>query len=365
MRRTKKLMPLAVGLIATLLLAGCQNGDDAESLNPASDGQKSEAEQDGYGDGSNKKSDLASPTKLKVKDDAELGQVVVDAKGFTLYRFDKDTADPPTSNCDAECEQKWPPVWASDEITIEGGDNSKTGTVEWENGQKQVTLGGWPLYYYAGDTAPEQTNGEAMGDVWWAVSPSGKKAKDDNGAGDDGGNAGAEEQNSAADGDNGGGGERQWTPGTTVLKTKKNDKLGEIIVDGEGRTLYRFDKDTADPPATNCDAACEEKWPRLMAGKDVLLDGQKVKWDGSDSEIGLLEFPDGSCQVTLGGWPLYYYAEDEKAGDVEGEGVGDVWWTVSPSGKRAKDDDGSGADVSAGKGEGGGDASSYGGGGGY
>nr|WP_246422041.1 hypothetical protein [Nocardiopsis mwathae] len=349
-------MPLAVGLIAALVLAGCKDGDP-QSLNPASDGEQNEAGQEGDGDGK-KDQDLASPTKLKVKDHDELGDIVVDEKGFTLYRFDQDTADPPASNCDADCEQKWPPVWAGEGITIEGGDDSEAGTLEWDNGQEQVTLGGWPLYYYAGDTAPDQTNGEAMGDAWWAVSPTGKKAKDDNGAED--ADEGAEEQN-AAEGDGGQSGERQWSSEKTVLKTKQDPELGEIMVDGEGRTLYRFDQDTADPPASNCDADCEEQWPRLMAGKEVEIDGKKAKWDGSDSEIGLLEFPDGTCQVTLGGWPLYYYVGDTAAGQTTGEGVGDVWWAVNSEGKRAKDVNGGGGGASADKGNGGGG----GGGGGY
>src|SRR6476661_1695423 len=51
----------------------------------------------------------------------------------------------------------------------------------------------------------------------------------------------------------------------TVLSANSTDKLGTVVVDGQGYTLYRFDKDTAKPPASNCAGECAQKWPPVLA----------------------------------------------------------------------------------------------------
>jgi predicted lipoprotein with Yx(FWY)xxD motif len=51
-------------------------------------------------------------------------------------------------------------------------------------------------------------------------------------------------------------------------------------------------------------------------------------------EIGTITGVDGSTQVTLNGWPLYYYAGESAAGDTNGQGVGGVWWVLTPEGEK-------------------------------
>jgi predicted lipoprotein with Yx(FWY)xxD motif len=113
---------------------------------------------------------------LRTTSNSSLGTIVVDGSGRTLYRFDKDSASPPTSNCTGACAQLWPPILVGTQITLSGINRSLLGTIKRSDGAVQLTLNGWPLYRYAGDSAPGQTNGEGVGGVWFAVRPTGAKA---------------------------------------------------------------------------------------------------------------------------------------------------------------------------------------------
>jgi predicted lipoprotein with Yx(FWY)xxD motif len=113
---------------------------------------------------------------LRTTSNSSLGTIVVDGSGRTLYRFDKDSASPPTSNCTGACAQLWPPILVGTQITLSGINRSLLGTIKRSDGAVQLTLNGWPLYRYEGDSAPGQTNGEGVGGVWFAVRPTGAKA---------------------------------------------------------------------------------------------------------------------------------------------------------------------------------------------
>ena len=117
-------------------------------------------------------------TILSANSTAQLGTVVVDGQGYTLYRFDKDTAKPPTSNCAGECAQQWPPVLATPgaPLTVEGVAQEVVGTINRPDGSIQLTLGGWPVYRYSGDPQPGATAGQGVGGTWAAVTPDGGKA---------------------------------------------------------------------------------------------------------------------------------------------------------------------------------------------
>ncbi|MGC9665523.1 hypothetical protein ACNTMW_03090 [Planosporangium sp. 12N6] len=114
---------------------------------------------------------------LRVQNVAGVGEVVVDGDGYTLYRYDKDTAKPPKSNCMEDCWMKWPPVMHTGDLRVEGFDQAAIGTVaRTEDATRQVTIGGWPVYRYSGDAAPGEAKGHGLGNVWFAVTPQGKKA---------------------------------------------------------------------------------------------------------------------------------------------------------------------------------------------
>lgn len=115
---------------------------------------------------------------LAAKDEAELGTIVINEGGFTLYRFDKDTAKPPSTTCVDACATKWPPVTVdpTGKLGLAGVDKAAVGLVKRPDGTSQLTLGGWPVYRYAGDTTPGATSGQGVGGTWFAVTPDGKKA---------------------------------------------------------------------------------------------------------------------------------------------------------------------------------------------
>jgi predicted lipoprotein with Yx(FWY)xxD motif len=110
----------------------------------------------------------------------DLGDVVVDAEGMTLYMFDNDTQGGDTSSCTGQCLEQWPPLFTDSETPTGSADiTGELGTIESPDGQLQVTLNGWPLYYWVNDTAPGETTGQAVGDVWWVLDPAGEPIRDE------------------------------------------------------------------------------------------------------------------------------------------------------------------------------------------
>ncbi|MEV8420561.1 SCO0930 family lipoprotein [Streptomyces niveus] len=300
---------LAVTAVAVLALTTACGQDKGESPNgqavgaaaPADGGYGSDT---GYGDESAAEPKTAG--QLAVWDSKKLGKVITDSEGFTLYRFDNDTAEPPKSTCAGECEKAWPVVAAGDVKAAAGTDASKIGEVTRDDGTKQLTLGGWPMYRYAKDTNPGDANGQGVGGTWFASAPDGKKAAV--------GAAGAEEA----------GGTEADLAGLSV---RKDPKLGEIVVDSKGMTVYRFKKDSAWPMKTACTGACLEKWP-------VVAPVDKNDTEGIIKK-GFVTFdrPDGIKQQTIDCWPIYTFAGDAKPGDTNGQGVGGTWYAVAPDSK--------------------------------
>lgn len=102
----------------------------------------------------------AAPTKMM---DTDLGSVLVDQNGMTLYTFDKDT--PGTSNCYEQCAINWPPFYADSGAMAEG----EYTLVQRNDGTEQWAYDGMPLYYWKNDTQPGDTTGDGVGDVWHVV----------------------------------------------------------------------------------------------------------------------------------------------------------------------------------------------------
>jgi predicted lipoprotein with Yx(FWY)xxD motif len=105
-----------------------------------------------------------------------LGSVVVDAKGMTLYMFTKDTQGSGKSACAGQCLAAWPPLFTDATPTGEGVSGALA-TITTPDGKKQVTLNGWPLYYYAKDTKPGDTTGQNVQGVWYVLDGNGTPVK--------------------------------------------------------------------------------------------------------------------------------------------------------------------------------------------
>jgi predicted lipoprotein with Yx(FWY)xxD motif len=104
-----------------------------------------------------------------------LGTVLVDSQGRTLYLFQKDSGT--KSACFGACAAAWPPLRANDKPTVGSGANaSLVGTAPRSDGKPQVTYNGHPLYLYQGDQSAGDTNGQgltAFGGGWFALSSAG------------------------------------------------------------------------------------------------------------------------------------------------------------------------------------------------
>jgi predicted lipoprotein with Yx(FWY)xxD motif len=105
-----------------------------------------------------------------------LGKLLVDSQGRTLYLF---TADHGSSDCTGACAVNWPPLLANGKATVgSGAKTSLVSTTARGGGKTQLTYNGHPLYRFANDTQPGQTNGEglnAFGGNWYAISPAGSQ----------------------------------------------------------------------------------------------------------------------------------------------------------------------------------------------
>ena len=107
-----------------------------------------------------------------------------------------------------------------------------------------------------------------------------------------------------------------------------SSRLGNILVDGDGRTLYAFTKDKGDQSA--CSGDCATSWPALTGPATA----------GTGVQASLLSTSrqaNGKSQVTYGGKPLYHFAGDAKPGDTNGQGVGNVWFALTADGELAKE----------------------------
>ena len=169
---TKRFSALALtALLALPLLAGCGSSTRlvVERHPPAASsttaGSGGEAEESG-----------AETIKTTSND---LGTILVDGEGKTLYLFEGDTGS--KSMCSGGCAGAWPPVTTEgDPQAGSGVTASMLGTTKRDDGATQVTYGGHPLYYYYGDTSPRPTTGQGLDDYdaeWYVLGADGKKVE--------------------------------------------------------------------------------------------------------------------------------------------------------------------------------------------
>ena len=110
---------------------------------------------------------------------------------------------------------------------------------------------------------------------------------------------------------------------TPTVKVTQDAKLGAILTDGQGMTLYTFKKDK--PGESACVDACAKRWPPLTVPEG----SQPMAAPGIPGKLGQIERKDDTYQATYNGMPLYRYAGDSKAGDTNGQGLGGNWSVVA------------------------------------
>jgi predicted lipoprotein with Yx(FWY)xxD motif len=224
----------------------------------------------------------------------DLGTYLVGPESMTLYYFTKDVT-PGQSVCSGGCLEAWPPLLLSDGQELAAGDGV-TGTLAAftrDDGSTQVTYRGRPLYYWQGDTAPGETNGQGVGSTWFVAMEDGSMPAN---------------------------------PPALTLETATTD-LGTFLTGRDGLTTYFFAAD-ATPGVSVCEGDCLAAWPPV-----IVPPGNSVAaGEGVTGVLGLITRTDGSTQVTYDGRPLYYWQGDTEAGQTTGHGVSDIWWIADVSG---------------------------------
>ena len=164
----------AAAVLIALTLSGCGSGT-GEPATPAAESDS--APTDPYGmDPGDGEAEEAAGTILQVAD-TSLGAVVVDDAGMTIYMFDSDTQGAGASTCEGQCAANWPAVTTDGEPAANGV-TGELGTITGVDGAMQVTLNGWPLYYFVGDSAPGDVTGQAVNGVWWVLTSDGEPIRE-------------------------------------------------------------------------------------------------------------------------------------------------------------------------------------------
>ena len=146
-------------LVLALVAAACSSDDDAADTTTTTAAQTTTTT-----------APVETGTVLAAADSA-LGEIAVDENGFTLYVFIPD--DGGESTCYDQCATAWPPL--EGEAVASGSlDAALLGSSPRTDGAQQVTYNGWPLYYFAADTAPGDVAGQGVNDVWYVISPAGE-----------------------------------------------------------------------------------------------------------------------------------------------------------------------------------------------
>jgi predicted lipoprotein with Yx(FWY)xxD motif len=179
-RTLPAIVVLAIG--ALLAIAGCGSSDSSNSSEGGaygSGGGETGATQSAKSEAGGG-SAAAGGGVVAVAKNPELGVILVNSKGFTLYDFHKDKGT--KSACYGACAKGWPPLTTSGAPqAMSGAEASKLGTTERSDGTMQVTYAGHPLYTFVEDTKPGEAKGNdvsAFGAEWYALQANGEEPGD-------------------------------------------------------------------------------------------------------------------------------------------------------------------------------------------
>lgn len=235
---------------------------------------------------------------VKRSSNTTLGNILVDEEGKSLYFFSKDTKE--VSNCNDGCLNNWPVFYEANINIGSGLEASDFSTITRADGTKQTTYKNWPLYYFANDAAAGDTNGEAVGGVWFIAKPDYSIMY-------------ANAQLVGNDGKNYLG---DYTEGEGATS---------YFVSIAGKTMYSFKNDAKNTNNfTASDFGNNGSWPIV----ELTLDQIPSTLDRAD--FGTINVF-GRTQLTYKGWPLYYFGADTERGDNKGVSVPSpgVWPVVN------------------------------------
>jgi predicted lipoprotein with Yx(FWY)xxD motif len=178
-----------LAVATALAIAGCGSSNSNESggayggstsSNSTSTASESSGRSYGSSESNAASSGSASAAVVAVGSAANVGTVLVDSNGMTLYYFQKDKKGSGKSACSGACASAWPPLTTAGAAkAMSGVQTSMLGTIKRSDGTTQVTYAGWPLYTFVEDKKPGEDNGtdsKAFGASWYPLHPNGEKA---------------------------------------------------------------------------------------------------------------------------------------------------------------------------------------------
>jgi uncharacterized surface protein with fasciclin (FAS1) repeats len=231
---------------------------------------------------------LIPSADVQLTESADYGSILTDNDGNTLYFFTKDADG--NSLCTDGCLNNWPVFYAGYISVGEGLDISDFASIDRGDGTMQTTYKGWPLYYFAGDNASGETNGEGAGNKWYVAKPDYTiMLVDDQLTGLDGVNY-----------------KSDYTPG---------DEIVQYFTDDKGNTLYIFINDFKDDNNfTSEDFSNNGIWP-IYEEDGIIIPSTLNKADFGTTDVF------GKNQMTYKGWPLYFFGQDMNRGENKGVSV--------------------------------------------
>ncbi|QDO90133.1 hypothetical protein FNH13_18870 [Ornithinimicrobium ciconiae] len=179
MHRSLMLWPAC--LLAATVLTACGSDDPDQSDTPtpregssqeSTGGDETSEDTAASDDTADDSQDTAmGPGPVVTTADTDLGTILVDGDGMTLYLFTQDS--PNSSVCLDDCLVAWP-ILEGEPSAGGDADDSKLGSLERADGTVQATYNDWPLYYFAQDQAPGDVTGQGVNDVWWVLDTDGE-----------------------------------------------------------------------------------------------------------------------------------------------------------------------------------------------
>jgi predicted lipoprotein with Yx(FWY)xxD motif len=164
--RSARWLPFAVAAALLLVLAACSAG---ATTTPSATESASASESE---PATASESEAAGESYEITVADTAAGSALTGKDGMTLYTFDNDTT-PGTSACTGDCATNWPPftVDEGEQATAGDGVTGQIGTITRDDGSTQVTYNDKPLYYFSGDSAAGESNGDGVGGIWHIAAP--------------------------------------------------------------------------------------------------------------------------------------------------------------------------------------------------
>ncbi len=249
---------------------------------------------------------------IEIMNSSTVGTYLANGTGWTLYILNNDTQNSNSSACNGACATYWPPFQGSASSLILPANLSMSsfGTITRSDGTSQITYQGWPLYYFVGDKAAGQTNGQgkvAFGGIWTVVNYPTLKIPPKN-------TTTSSSVTTTVTGS-----------AAAAIKLSNSTSLGTYFTNGTGYTLYLFTNDTQNSGTSSCYGVCATYWPPFHGNASALV----LPPGMNASVFGTIQRTDGTTQITYMGWPLYTYSGDTAAGQTSGQGKFGTWFAVT------------------------------------